>query len=532
MELAKDVYRALEDVVGREYISREPVIRDTYNQIWGNKLVFDEKWSIRPAAVLLPGSTEEVQSIVKVCNRYRIPFKPFSSGFEITATGLESEKAIILDLRRMNRILELDAKNMRAVVEPYVSVYRLNLEAAKYGLFHPSVGAGPPTGVIAASCCHFGSATSQVYTGGCDRQILGVEWVLPTGDILKLGTVGTGDGWFSADGPGLSLRGILRGHAGANGGHGVITKVGVKLYQWYGPPEWELMGAPPSRKQLEKVPDGFKLVFTAFPSEDNLFDALREVGKAEIAFCTMPLANFAGLLNGEGNTDGWEIYNLAGGYETFKVLDTSLMVVLGAASSREMEYRDNYLAKIGEKYGGMRIPELNDPNFVKDVFSKIVWCFQAVTMAYRMTGDFFVCPSTDGTEGMIKRMRPLAIEVLQPRLDKGQLLQTGVDMFFLPAENYSVGCHVENLYRYDPWEPDSVNSVRELLGEVFDPEGKFRSFGVAGMGGGLQFEPAHHVHKNWGPVYENYDVWLTKIRATLDPNKVTDGGAYIPPVFP
>ena len=118
MELAKDTYKALEDIVGPEYITQEPAIRDTYNQVWGNKLVFDEKWSIRPAAVLLPGSTEEVQAIVKVCNRYKILFKPFSSGFEIVATALESEKAIILDLRRMDRILEIDDKNMLAVVNP------------------------------------------------------------------------------------------------------------------------------------------------------------------------------------------------------------------------------------------------------------------------------------------------------------------------------------------------------------------------------------------------------------------------------
>ena len=92
MELAKEVYQALEDIVGPEYITQDPAIRDTYNQVWGNKLMFDEKWSIRPAAVLLPATTEEIQAIVKVCNKYHILFKSFSSGFEIVATSLESEK--------------------------------------------------------------------------------------------------------------------------------------------------------------------------------------------------------------------------------------------------------------------------------------------------------------------------------------------------------------------------------------------------------------------------------------------------------
>ena len=78
MALEDFEYRALEDTVGQENITRDPAILDTYNQCWGHKAAFDQKWSTRPAAVVLPGNTEEVQSIVKLCNRYHIPFKPFS----------------------------------------------------------------------------------------------------------------------------------------------------------------------------------------------------------------------------------------------------------------------------------------------------------------------------------------------------------------------------------------------------------------------------------------------------------------------
>ena len=151
MEIEELIYRALEDVVGEEYISRDPVILDTYNQVWGNKLVFGEKFSTRPSAVLLPGNTEEVQAIVRVCNIHSIPFKPFSSGFEITALGIANEKTIMLDLRRMDRILEIDVKNMHAVVEPYVSVHKLQVEAARYGLYYGAVAAGPSAGVIASA---------------------------------------------------------------------------------------------------------------------------------------------------------------------------------------------------------------------------------------------------------------------------------------------------------------------------------------------------------------------------------------------
>ena len=74
------------------------------------------------------------------------------------------------------------------------------------------------------------------------RNVLGVEWVLPTGEILRLGTAGTGAGWFSADGPGMSLQGLMRGQWGAMGALGVVTKVAAKLYDWCGPETLNYVG--------------------------------------------------------------------------------------------------------------------------------------------------------------------------------------------------------------------------------------------------------------------------------------------------
>src|SRR4030043_630897 len=227
MKLSKKENQALEAIVGSEYISQEPVIMDTYNQVWGNKFFFDEKHSVRPAAVLLPANTVEISAAVKVCNKFGILFKAFSSGFEYLSLSLVHSKGILLDLKRMNRVLEIDVKNMRAVVQPYVSVYKLQLEAAKYGLYTGRIGVGYSAGVIATECCHHGCQHTMVFTSGYGRNVLGVEWVLPTGEVLKMGTGESGGPdkpGFSADGPGFSLRGILRGRTGANGGQSGIHK--------------------------------------------------------------------------------------------------------------------------------------------------------------------------------------------------------------------------------------------------------------------------------------------------------------------
>ena len=86
MKLTKEEYRALEEIVGPEYITQEPVIMESYNQIWGNKLAFGDKRHNPPAAVLLPGTTEEVQKIVQYCNKTGILYKAL--GYELAA-GIE-----------------------------------------------------------------------------------------------------------------------------------------------------------------------------------------------------------------------------------------------------------------------------------------------------------------------------------------------------------------------------------------------------------------------------------------------------------
>ena len=288
MKLTKEAYQALEDIVGPEYITQEPVILDTYNQVIGNKFFFGQKQSTRPAAVLLPATTEEIAATVKVCNRYGILFKAFSSGFLYMSLSLLNEQGILFDLKRMNHILEIDTKNMRAVVEPYVSVYKLQLEAAKYGLYTGRIGVGYSAGVIAAECCHHGCQHTMVFTSGYGRNVLGCEWVLPTGEVLRLGTGESGKGWFSADGPGFSLRGILRGRTGANGGHGIITKASVKLYPWYGPHEWaqaKQEGEPLSRGQLDRVPDGYKVLIPTFANMENQLEAAGELCQRRNTIC-------------------------------------------------------------------------------------------------------------------------------------------------------------------------------------------------------------------------------------------------------
>jgi glycolate oxidase len=538
MKLAKEAYRALEDIVGEEYITQEPIILDTYNQVWGNKFFFDEKHSTRPAAVLLPATTEEISAVVRVCNRYGILFKPFSSGFEYLSLALENEKGILMDLKRMNHVLEIDARNMRAVVEPYVSVYKLQLEAAKYSLYTGRIGVGYSAGVIAAECCHHGCQHTMVFTSGYGRNILGVEWVLPTGEILNLGTGESQRNLYSADGPGFSLRGILRGRTGANGGHGVITKVSVKLYPWYGPPEWEQKKQPgevPSYGQLDKVPDGYRVFVPTFPDLDKTLEASEELCRAEI-LCAFGIGILGTARVGEGNDEEW-----ANMQEAMKKVDPksrgavgmSVVAVIGVQSIRELEYKEKCILAITEKWGGRFLSEQNEPKALARAFADIFW---STGVNLRQTGDFLPSSSSpDGSPGMLKKLALKEGEIKRHYEQIGAFAGMGAGarmVSWRPEENLSIGAQGISTATYDPYDPMSLNAARQFINDLFDPRGEFQKFGIPSRGGCLQIEPVTHIHQNWGRLYDNYDVWLRKIKKMLDPNTVADWTAYIPPEYP
>ena len=537
MKLDKEAYQALEDIVGPDYITQDPIIMDTYNQVWGNKFFFDDKHSTRPAAVLLPATTEEVQAIVKVCNKYHILFKPFSSGFEYLSLSLENEKGILLDMKRMDRILEIDTKNMRAVVQPYVSVYKLQLEAAKYGLYTGRIGVGYSAGVIAAECCHHGCQHTMVFTSGYGRNVLGVEWVLPTGEVLRMGTGESGDDLFSADGPGFSLRGVLRGRTGANGGHGVITKASVKLYPWYGPPEWQQTRAPGevlSHGQLNMPPDGYQVFVPTFQSLDDALEAAADFCRAEILYA-LGIGIIGTAVTAEGNDEEWAMMQKMqqAGRDTRGTIRTSVVLVTAGQSTRELEYKEKCVHAIMDKWGGSFLPHNNEPGALARAFCDIIW---STGVGLRATGDFLPSSSSpDGSPDMLKKLALQEGKVKEQYEQSGAFMTLGTGgrmVSWRPEENLSIGAQGISTATYDPWDPASLQAARQFIDGIFDPRGNFNRFGVPSRGGCLQIEPVTHIHQNWGHLYDNYDVWVQKIKKMLDPNTVADWTAYIPPEYP
>ncbi|MBN1188873.1 MAG: FAD-binding oxidoreductase [Dehalococcoidales bacterium] len=532
MKLTNEEYKALEDIVGPEYITREPVIMESYNQIWGNKLAFGDKRHNPPAAVLMPANTEEVQRIVKYCNKQGILFKASARAFEYVATKLANDRGILLELKRMNKILEIDVKNMHAVVEPFVNVWQLQNAAGKVGLYTGKPGVGYTAAVISLACCHQEMTISQLYTSGYGRNVLGCEWVLPTGEILNLGTANREDGWFSGDGPGFSLRGVLRGRAGANGGNGVITKCSVKLYPWYAgtPMSYELKRKPGEfigAAMLAEIPENYRVNVMTFENTEKMMKASTEIGQAELACIVAPAYMSTGLM-GEGNDEQWAMMQAEKPKDPTKI-GRSVPVFVNGHSQRELEYREKAVLSVMEKWGGYLDPEYNDTITRAHMFQYQMW---SVGTSLRGTGDFMVSiQGADGATEMQLQYRKYEFDAFKPFSSRGEIVQPNLGMSYRPMEHYSLGSSGGIATGYDPWDQESLAAAREYMNQVYDSNSPFKRFSYTNRGAMMQVEEYEHIHERWGPIYEHADLWLQKVRNMLDPNRVADWSGYIPPEY-
>lgn len=197
--------------------------RDSYSIYWG-----EEEERIASAAVA-PASVEEVQQVVRIANRFRIPVYPISTGRNLTYGGAAPTLtgSVVIDLKRMNRVLEVDDKRNFALVEPGVSYFDLfnyirenNLNVM---LDVPDPGWGSPMG---NSLDHGVGYTFGPYRDHFGSHI-GLEIVTAEGELIRTGAgaIPGSDAWQDFHyGAGPSIDGLF-----AQSNFGIVTKMGVKL---------------------------------------------------------------------------------------------------------------------------------------------------------------------------------------------------------------------------------------------------------------------------------------------------------------
>jgi hypothetical protein len=284
MTLTKAVYREFERIVGPKNISDDPAVLDTYvTPMAQSQHHMGPAYGVstpRGLAVLMPGSTEEVQAIVKACNKHKIKFKA-SSTFWTSRGNISDDHAITLDMRRMDRILEINVQNQYAVIEPYVIGSTLQAETMKLGLNTTIIGAGSSCSPLASACANGGPSPFALFGGLTRENLLAFEWVMPNGEVLRSGSLGAGLGWFCDDGPGPGLRGLMMAMSGSMGAMGVFTKCAIKLFPWPGPRELHSEGTPPAYKAV--LPPNIVAHTVAWPSWKAYADGLYRIWDSGIS---------------------------------------------------------------------------------------------------------------------------------------------------------------------------------------------------------------------------------------------------------
>lgn len=523
MSISDEAYQALKDIVGPEHITREPADLDSYCFVWGNELLYGGKFSPRPPAVILPGSAEEVRAIVRTCNCFGIQYRAHASGFETAA--LSADKPFLpIDLRRLNRIIEIDEKNRIAVVEPYVSQARLFLETRKLGLRPNMMSSGPSSSVMAGAAAHFGSGASNISTDYGSRTLLGVEWVLPDGDLIELGSLGCTGEWLNADGPGPSLRGMLRGYGGANGGNGVFTKAAVKLTPWYGPREPQLRGSGPLYPH--ELPENFEMYALFFPNVDKANDFNQLIFEASIAyhFQRFPV----GIIPAMTTLSNDEFYALMQAIppEMIEAIGHfGATLALDAFSDEEMIYKKKVLEKIFEMTEAQQLPLDEDQS--KVFFNHVLNGGGVLKAVFRPAGSFMITGIGD------EAMDPMGVLGTRAWDDiVGGLHESGAVFNASPHTSWLVtyaegSGHVESLIQYDPAEPESVRQTREALG-MADRRVAEMGLGINGLENALSYrEEALKAAKPYcGPDFVKY---LKGIKKCLDPNNAAEPAFYVSP---
>ncbi len=181
----------------------------------------------RPDYVVLPKTSEEVQKIIFLANKHKIPIVPLGAGLVLSGLTIPLKGGIVMDLKRMNQILEVNTKNRYVVVEPGVSQGMLKAYLAKnYSYLKHSIPDAPPAATVVGNVLIHGCGhMSQAY-GFHSEMINGLEVVLPTGEICRIGSCSCSSYWLSRA-PLPDLAGLF---IGWNGTTGVVTKLAIKLY--------------------------------------------------------------------------------------------------------------------------------------------------------------------------------------------------------------------------------------------------------------------------------------------------------------
>lgn len=250
------LHARLVEAIGAEFVRTDDESRRVYGQ--------DALRRGRPAdIVVLPGTTEDVAAIARLCSETRTPMVPRGAGTGYSGGAVPLRGGVVISLERMNRVLEIDEGNLLAIVEPCVVTGDLQDAVERIGLFYPPDPASLRQSTIGGNVAECAGGPRAFKYGVTRQYVLGLEAVLPSGEIIRTG------GKVVKNVVGYDLTQLL---VGSEGTLAIITKIIVRL-----------VPKPPAVATLRAT----------FPSVQHATDAVGRVVRARVVPSTMEILDGA-----------------------------------------------------------------------------------------------------------------------------------------------------------------------------------------------------------------------------------------------
>jgi len=501
MSINRLAYNAMKAVVGDRYISEDPAICQAYRSGPGGfegGTGYERVMTTIPHAVVLPKNTEEVQKIVKICNRYDVPYVPYSTGFYGPRTHCHVENEIIIDLKRHNEF-ELDAKHFYFNVGSGVTLGALQQEAMNNGAYSVIGGGGAQCSAI---CNLIGDGWSPLShrVGLPHRRILGTELVLPDGELVKMGSLAVSDDPFWGEGPGPDLRGLLRGFTGLRGCLGVVTKMAIKTLPFQ-PEPLVPTGVSPNTA-LELPVKRVKWINFLMPDKKAQVQSMFDIGHAEIAAAVTKVPKFwRAIAKAEDKEDFWRIWGVEND-DSVRDFFIVRVLLVGFTSEEDMDYQERVLNDIMTEHGGVATrTKPTDESWIKNADSAGMWlmCGSYVSVDYIIES---FSQATQHGEHYAELKRKYTPPLMPDFGDPGWFQN-----FEMGHQGYS-----EFLIYWD--QREDVDGVDKFYVDTSKMNIKHR-FYTSLLG---PHQPLFLTGPKYGP---NYHSWLLKIKEELDPKWVS-----------
>jgi glycolate oxidase len=214
MSLPTNTLRRLAEIVGPANLQHSPEERLAYS--------FDATAMLahQPEAIVFVESAQQISCVLKLANADGFKVVPRGSGTNLSGGTVPTDNCVVLVTVKMDRILEIDSRNLTVLVQPGVLTARIDEEAAKYGLFYPPDPGSIKVSTIGGNVAENSGGLRGLKYGVTRDYVLGLEVVLPSGELLKCGTK------CVKDVAGYSIKDLF---IGSEGTLGVVTQVLLKL---------------------------------------------------------------------------------------------------------------------------------------------------------------------------------------------------------------------------------------------------------------------------------------------------------------